>query len=166
MSVGKNQKGDVYLGNNSKKKNKKQRFQSPREKYWKDGQFSPRLLALDIMNNHLTVLYKNGSLYWYDKGVYKLGGEVHFKNVALRLLEDEFRKDRIEQAMYWVKHNSDYSMDMHDYDDHLINVANGLLNWKTGELLSHTKERLSTIQLPVTYDPAVYRIMKMQNVAA
>ncbi|WP_081857061.1 DNA primase family protein [Tumebacillus flagellatus] len=37
-------------------------------------------------------------------------------------------------------------------DDGILNVANGLLNWKTGQLSAHTPDRLSTIQLPVHYD--------------
>ncbi|MGG1617760.1 DNA primase family protein, partial [Paenibacillus sp. NRS-1781] len=37
--------------------------------------------------------------------------------------------------------------------DDYINVKNGLLNWKTGELREHTPDRRSTIQFPVLYDP-------------
>lgn len=32
-------------------------------------------------------------------------------------------------------------------------MANGLLDWKSGELRSHTPDHLSTIQLPVKWDP-------------
>lgn len=35
----------------------------------------------------------------------------------------------------------------------LINVKNGMLDWKTGELKEHDKEYYSTCQLNVTYDP-------------
>lgn len=35
----------------------------------------------------------------------------------------------------------------------LINVRNGMLNWRTGELLKHDPKYLSTIQLSVEYDP-------------
>lgn len=35
----------------------------------------------------------------------------------------------------------------------LVNVQNGLLDMTTGELLPHSPEHLSTIQLPITFDP-------------
>ena len=35
-----------------------------------------------------------------------------------------------------------------------INVGNGLLDWKTGVLWKHDHNHLSSIQIPVTYDPS------------
>jgi putative DNA primase/helicase len=37
--------------------------------------------------------------------------------------------------------------------DH-INTPNGMVDWRTGKLLPHSPEYLSTVQLPVTYDVA------------
>ncbi|MPZ08570.1 MAG: hypothetical protein GEU26_19540, partial [Nitrososphaeraceae archaeon] len=35
----------------------------------------------------------------------------------------------------------------------LVNFRNGLLDWRSGELRSHTPDVLSTVQLPVNYNP-------------
>ena len=35
-----------------------------------------------------------------------------------------------------------------------INVLNGLLDWKTGELRQHDPQHLLSVQIPVTYDPS------------
>ena len=40
-----------------------------------------------------------------------------------------------------------------DADLSIINMANGLYNWKTGELHPHNPEYPSRIQIPVTYNP-------------
>ncbi|MEM4092763.1 MAG: hypothetical protein QW837_06955 [Conexivisphaerales archaeon] len=45
-----------------------------------------------------------------------------------------------------------YSPDMKERPE-IVNVRNGLLNVKTGELMEHTPAYFSTAQLPVTYDP-------------
>jgi putative DNA primase/helicase len=34
-----------------------------------------------------------------------------------------------------------------------LNVANGMLDWRTGDLLPHSPEHLSIIQLPVAWNP-------------
>jgi putative DNA primase/helicase len=40
-----------------------------------------------------------------------------------------------------------------DLNEDWINCSNGLLNWKTGELRPHTPRELSTIQIPVKWNP-------------
>ena len=43
--------------------------------------------------------------------------------------------------------------DKFDSDIDIINVKNGLLNMKTGELLPHTPDYYSLNQLPIKYNP-------------
>lgn len=45
------------------------------------------------------------------------------------------------------------NMDAFDRDLNIINVANGLYNWQTGEFKPHDPEYLSRIQLPIIFDP-------------
>lgn len=45
------------------------------------------------------------------------------------------------------------TLDDFNADEDIINFQNGIYNIKTGELLPHTHEVLSTVQLPLDYDP-------------
>lgn len=38
----------------------------------------------------------------------------------------------------------------------VINVRNGLLDWRTGQLRPHTPDLMTTVQLPVSYDPTAH----------
>jgi putative DNA primase/helicase len=52
-----------------------------------------------------------------------------------------------------VKELSTTRTDEFDKDLDVINMANGLYNWKTNEFRGHDPEHLSRIQIPVNYDP-------------
>lgn len=96
----------------------------------------------------------NGVLYLYENGVYKASGEETIKRNIQRLLGDRSRKVYIQEALSWLKIETFIPDERALFtNDDFINVKNGLLNWKTGELLPHTPHQLSTIQIPVDYDP-------------
>jgi putative DNA primase/helicase len=123
-------------------------------KYFQNHKFIPMLLGEDISKNHLKMFSDGTSLYFYDCGVYKCNGEEQFKRVAQEVMGDEWRKRYVSEALEWARiamipSNSESI----NPDDGYINVKNGLLDWGTGKLIEHTPKRLSTIQLPVDYDP-------------
>lgn len=124
-----------------------------RKKYFTDGTFSPVRLGQDIIDNHMKVFTLGHQLYRYDQGVYKPGGIEAFNRIATTLLDVEFKSHRVKEALQWVMTMTRIDDDQQvNPNDGLINVANGLLNWKTGKLSHHTPDRLSTIQLPVVFD--------------
>lgn len=122
--------------------------------YFIGNKFKPVSLAQDITEKYLWVFSNGHTLYWYDHGVYKSGGESEFMRIAQILLGEEWRQHYVKEALEWTK-QAEIPPDKRtiNANDGLLNLQNGLLNWKTGELLDHTPDRLSTIQLPVVYDP-------------
>ncbi|RAR38904.1 phage/plasmid primase, P4 family [Paenibacillus sp. MDMC362] len=123
--------------------------------YIVDKKFMPQLLVDDILTNHMTAFYDGQFFFCYKNGVYVSGGEAIFKKIAKNLLGLEVKKSFIEEALYLAKIQAAI-LDLREINpnDGLINVLNGLLNWRTGELMPHTPERISTIQYPIHYSPS------------
>lgn len=125
----------------------------PRKIFFDGKTFSPMRLGQWFLNDrHGFVL--NDELYLYEDGVYKPGERI-FHEVATAVLKDEFRTSRVNEALAWVKNSvpqvsPDQAVDTGDW----LNVKNGLIHLKTGEFKPHTPDLLTTIQLPVEYDPA------------
>jgi len=63
---------------------------------------------------------------------------------------------RMQGALNFVRGHSDCHTDASDWDSdpYRLNVANGILDLKTGELYPHGPEHLYEKQAPVAYDPA------------
>ena len=148
--------------NNHKHKNNKhwqknsssERGKNIQPRFYIGEKFKPARLGKFILEHYLTVYSDGQFLYRYDNGVYRPDGEEQFSLIAARLLGEDYKNHWVKEALQWVKTTrviQDKSL-INPQDD-LINVANGLLNWRTGELLPHTRKRLSTIQIPVNYDP-------------
>jgi P4 family phage/plasmid primase-like protien len=124
------------------------------EIYFPGRKFNPVALGRDIINNHLSMFCDGQSLYCYDHGVYLPNGGTQFERLAAHLLGDEWKSRYVSEALEWVRQTlTPPSHTSVNPNDGLINVRNGLVDWRTGELKEHTPKRLSTIQLPVMYDP-------------
>ena len=98
-----------------------------------------------------------GTIYKYDKGVYKVITDQEISDMMLNGLYED---------MLWgyrtKKHVSDKvacllsiipPLVISDDKGYLANVRNGLLNIYTKELMPHTPEFVSLIQYPVDFDP-------------
>lgn len=59
----------------------------------------------------------------------------------------------INEALKSLKSSMKKSNVPWDYDDYLLNVQNGVVNLKTGELIPHNKDLYLTRIAPVSYDP-------------
>lgn len=123
------------------------------ETFFENGRFQPVLLGrklLDLMPSCV-----NGSdFYTYDGGVYQVRGDAKLRKKALDLLGSKYRQAFVNETMDWIRTKlfGEPVQAFNEVDDY-INVQNGLLNWRTGELLPHTPDRYSSIQIPVTYNP-------------
>jgi len=97
-----------------------------------------------------------GSLWYYDGTKYVRTGERVVDRNVKRVMEAQ--QATKSWSAYRVREVCKYILA--DAPDiwaippiETIAVANGLLNWRTGELSPHTHEHLSPVYLPVTYDP-------------
>jgi len=95
-------------------------------------------------------------LYVYQDGVYVPIGKAHIKKRCKKLLRRWGLTDR------WTKHRTDEVVEYISVDcpqlwsqpsKDVVNVANGLLDVVTCELMPHDPNHLTSVQLAVEYDP-------------
>lgn len=96
-------------------------------------------------------------LYVFDGGTYKPRGkeviELRVKQITVmsgrakkwstRLASEVYEYIRVDAPTLWERPSLE-----------TINVLNGLLDWRTGTLRPHDPHHLSSVQIPVTYDPS------------
>ena len=98
-----------------------------------------------------------GKLYRYKDGAYQPHGDKHVKTMvkalligwgdtkawSTRLANEVVEFIRVDAPQLWERPPED-----------MINLENGLLRVQDSELLPHTPDHLSPVQLPVKFDPA------------
>ncbi|MFT8316960.1 MAG: phage/plasmid primase, P4 family [Sporolactobacillus sp.] len=136
------------------KLNRKRIENNDPDKYFKGNRFIPKRLGKEICNTYEKIFFNGTKLYIYRNGKYLDKGESFLKKLIQDLLDEESNTNRIKQTIDWIK-NETQILDGSKInpDDGIVNVKNGLLNYRTGQLIQHSPKRLSTIQLPVKYNP-------------
>jgi len=94
----------------------------------------------------------SGNFWTYDNGVWSYNPNIHTK-----VLSDSLRDAYMKNYETTVGDHLRSMLVGKEIKDEpntaLINLANGMYNWKTGELKEHNPQYLSTVQLPISYDP-------------
>jgi P4 family phage/plasmid primase-like protien len=96
-------------------------------------------------------LGKDGCLYRYQGGVYRSDGDSFTKVRVRELLADRFKRRHAEEVLTWLR--AHYPTIAEKQPQEFLNVRNGLLDWKAGELLPHPPSVVSTAQLTVRWQP-------------
>jgi len=122
--------------------------------YFKKDTFIPKLLADDILSDNRFINVK-GLLYRYENGVYRDDGEQFIAAESQNKLGNESRQNRISETVYYIKVDSYTEPERVNPTDkgNLINLTNGLYDWIKDELLPHNPDHLSTIRIPIEYNP-------------
>jgi putative DNA primase/helicase len=94
----------------------------------------------------------DGRLWRYQGGVYRPDGDAWAAEQVRDLTGDGYRRAYKAEVLDWCRSEQATIGDRPDRS--LVNLRNGLLDWRTGELRAHSPEARSLIQLPVDYDPA------------
>jgi phage/plasmid-associated DNA primase len=93
-------------------------------------------------------------LYVYENGVYVQKGNAFIRDKTDKILGSVSRDKNMEEVLKLVTERVKISYDEVNKDaKNLINVKNGLLDWKTGELKPHDPSLRSLIQIQTEYDP-------------
>jgi len=118
-----------------------------------DGKFDPVALV-DAMDADLHFKIRtDGVIYLYLNGYYQPdAGERILTSMIGRAIDSRFRGHSIREALLRIRVVAE-PIDPLSSPDHIINVKNGLLDYRTGELHPHTHEVVTTIQIPVAYHP-------------
>lgn len=128
--------------------------------WWKDNEFLPEELARYICSQRKIIAtpigddYKGVTLYVYREGVYrsKLGSSIETE--VRDALARDAKPDRINQVLDLI-----HRAQKIDYDEinplacELVNVQNGMLDWRTGVIVPHDPKYLSTIQISAEFVP-------------
>lgn len=120
---------------------------------WYDakGRFLHNVMG-DVLISEARVLSYHHQLYVYKDGYYQ-PGENDILQRMVEKLPTGTKKQQAEVLNYIgiVQHIDDPPI-----DEYIINVKNGRLDLKTGELMPHTPEAFDFQQVNATYDPRVY----------
>lgn len=114
-------------------------------------------LADAIMARHYFAKSAGGELHYYANGRYHSGGADEVRRLVKQLLiawgrEDKFSSYRSNEVTAYIAADARELWDRPPAGR--INVKNGVLDTATRTLSPHTPDWLSTIQLPIEYDPA------------
>ncbi|WP_371364912.1 hypothetical protein SRRS_54120 [Sporomusa rhizae] len=112
---------------------------------------APTLSEYIVQQYHL--LFANGELHYYNNGVYKAGASKHISNMVVRLLGDKFRSSHSNEVHRYLNDCYSSQPTTLDKSTQLINLENGLLDWNANTLYEHSPHHLSSIRVPLTYDP-------------
>lgn len=97
---------------------------------------------------------EGGKLFCYEVGVYRANGEAVVRRSTkelMRLFGEEWSTKIQHEVTEYIRVDRPQLDEQPPLDS--LNLLNGILDVETRELRPHDPERLSTIQLPVAYDP-------------
>ena len=119
-----------------------------------DGKFNPKLMADALSAEfHFFTYAETESIYVYKDGVYKRNGIQFIKREMLERLGTYFRTGQVPEVTAQIKIKTMVNIDDINSQTHLINLNNGIFDTKEWKFKKHDPSFLSTIRIPVTYDP-------------
>ena len=102
----------------------------------------------------IVTLEETDDILFYSKGVYRPKAEsLLTKQIESIVPSDVVTTDLVKEVLGHVRRSTYVSRERFNSDPNILNLKNGLLDLRTFELKKHTPKFLSTIQLPVEYDP-------------
>lgn len=128
--------------------------EDPYRKYFSERQFIAKSLADEIMKEYYFLTFDdNKEVYYYKNGVYLPGGENLIAQVAQAKLGKYSTKNRREETLSFIRIETLTDRNSIDKEKYIINLKNGLYDLKKDKFKPHTPKLLSTVQIPVNYDP-------------
>lgn len=120
---------------------------------WLDdkGRLRHDILAKHIIQDLLIVTY-NDVTYVYEDGYYKQAYNI-IKRKMIDCHPKITRHERAEVLDYIMIISN---IERPHFDEYILNVENGRLDLRTGELLPHTPEIHDFVRIPIVYDPSAY----------
>ena len=104
--------------------------------------------------NTFVTLSDTREVQWYDSGIYVPTGAVKIEAMVEEVMDGfKITRTAVNEVIGHVQRRTYVERDEFDKDKRIINLENGLYDSRTGELKPHTPDYLSTVRVPVTYDP-------------
>ena len=110
---------------------------------------------------HIVTVLETDEMLQYVNGIYIKGAEKYLSSIIvhnLRELRDwkgrpMYNNKVMSEILSQFKYLTYVETKEFDANIDIINMKNGLYNWRTDEFFPHTPTYLSRIQIPVAYDP-------------
>jgi P4 family phage/plasmid primase-like protien len=119
-----------------------------------DGLLAVKLLrAVDEMGP--TATDDTGQLYRFRDGHWQLGGDREVRGRVWRLLGDRYRPSHYGVVLDGLTAREPLISEER-FDPNVLNLPNGLLEWRTGQLYAHSPEHPSTARIPVPWNPEAH----------
>jgi putative DNA primase/helicase len=96
-------------------------------------------------------------IYYYNEGngIYSNGAEIIIESEAESMTDGKISTAHVNESMNHIRRRTYTDRSGFDVrEPHILNLQNGLLNIDTLEIMEHSPDQLSLVQLPVKYDPA------------
>lgn len=120
-----------------------------------DGNFLAATAAQAVLDHSPAALTAEGQIAVYADGVYKIDKQA-LTGAVVWLLDEEYRRTYVptieDVAVTALREAGAYLPERSELP--LVNLRNGMLDLRTGELLAHDPKYLSGVQLPIDYDTA------------
>ncbi len=118
-----------------------------------EGRFKHNLFA-ELLVGDMNIVTVNDLCYVYEDGYYQLAE----RTIDQRMIElyPSIRRNQRAEVIDYIKILTHVSSKDIPIEEYVINVKNGRLDLRTGELSPFTPEVLDFARIPVTYDPNAY----------
>lgn len=101
---------------------------------------------------HIKTLVDTGEILIYINGCYRRFGEQFLRREVQRRLGEETTNHKVNEVIEYIRRETVTNRN-HFNAQQKLSLLNGVLNLETLSIEPHTPELLTTIQLPVYYEP-------------
>ena len=125
-----------------------------REEIFHGRQFMPMGMINQIKQQH-DILHDETGFWFYDnsRGVWLDQNDLAVGQLIMRMLGERANQRYVKETMYLLRPETFKPSEELKHPRELINLSNGMLNIRSGEIIPHNKAFYSRIQIPVAYDP-------------
>lgn len=117
----------------------------------KDGSNVNKNISHWIKNHHFKTRTDSETIYYYNDGVY-VPAEKFIEQLAETGIPD-CSNHNVQEVIGRIKRRTYVSREEFTCNPFIINVRNGLLDLTTGKMSPHDPSMITTVQLPIAYDP-------------
>lgn len=119
--------------------------------YFGEQGFVPARMGQRLQDEGRIRIGIDGRLYRFMDGVYRPDGEPWAASRVREVLGERFRRRHLEEVKSWLR--AELASVYPQPDLNILNVKNGLLDWRTGQLQPHDPECVSTLRIPHRWAP-------------
>jgi len=120
--------------------------------FFEDGKFIPARVAEWLLTSY-TFAFDRSSLFVYENGVYRECNTFFVKQKCQELLLDDYCDRHGNEVMAQITTKLWRNDQVLDLDHTKLNCQNGMVDIDSLKLLPHSPVSMSSIQIPVCFDP-------------